>query len=91
MVAVDEETLSIRLKKMKDYGREKYKKVVMNVMLQGYTYWRRILKYLHVPGYNDIELEEFYNELSETDLSRYLSSKDIAKVLMKSVEEVITK
>ena len=91
LVAVDEDTLSILLKKMKDYGREKYKKVVMNVMLQGYTYWRRILKYLHVPGYNDIELEEFYNELSETDLSGYLSSKDIAKVLMKSVEEVITK
>ena len=63
----------------------------MSAMLQGYTYWRRILKYLHVPGYNDMELEEFYNELSETDLAGYLSSRDIAKVLQKSVEAVITK
>jgi len=76
---------------LKDYGSGRYKNVVISILLQSYTHWRRILKYLYVAGYKDIELEEFYNNISDSELTGYLSSKDIATVLRKSVEEVIRK
>ena len=89
VVAIDEETLSILFEKVKDLRLRRNKNTLL---LHGYTYWRRILEELEVPNtHNGMELEEFYNQINGSDLTGYLSSKDISYILKKCVDELVHK
>ena len=45
-MCVDEDTVSVLVEKLKAMDKGRVKR-----LLSGYTWWRRILKYLEVPGY----------------------------------------
>ena len=56
IVGVDEDTVAILMKRLRRVDREKVKSVV------GFTYWKRVLKYLDVDNYKSVDLEEYYYE-----------------------------
>jgi len=100
IVGVDEDTIAILVKKLK--GVDGYKSSV----IVGYTYWKRVLKYLDVKGYKGIDLEKYCNEWSNAaqptvkknytnmdgkDFPSYNSALDIASVVMESVKFVAQK
>jgi len=77
ILGVDEDTVAILAKKL---GKNEVEK--SNVI--GFTYWKRVLKYLDVEDYKNIELEDYCGD----GIPCYKSALDIAKILMKSVEDV---
>jgi len=77
ILGVDQETLAILAEKI---GFANLKK--LNVV--GFTYWKRVLEYLNVEDFDKVDLEDFCVE----GLGSYSSALDIAKMLMKSVDEV---
>ena len=85
LVGVDEDTISILVKKLKSVDREKFN------LVKGFTYWKRVLKYLDIDGYKNIDLEEYYTILVGHNLPGFNTATDIAAVLMKSVMEVTNK
>ena len=86
LVGIDEDSISILVKKLKDLNRDKFK-----LLVKGFTHWKRVLKYLNVPGYRNMDLEEFYSEMVKKDLQGFISATDIARVLLTSVKKVISK
>jgi hypothetical protein len=82
ILGVDEESVSILVKKLKEVNKKKVKELVV-----GFTYWKRVLKYLNVSGYRDLDLEEYFTQTLQKDLS----SLTIPEVLLTSVMDVATK
>ena len=76
ILGVDEDTVATLAKKL---GKTELKKM----KVKGYTYWNRVLKYLDVENYKNVDLEDYCD-----DLPSYKSALDIAKILMKSVDDV---
>jgi len=77
ILSVDEDTVAILTKKLGMDEVEKLKVV-------GFTYWKRVLKYLDVEDYKNVDLEDYCGD----ELPSYKSALDIAKILMKSVDAV---
>ena len=80
IIGVDEDTLAILKDKIRIIGEE-----MPNIV--GYTHWKRVLKYLDVNNYKEVDLEEYCSG----DLASYNSALDIARLLMKSVNEISSK
>ena len=57
----------------------------------GFTYWKRVLKYLDVNDYKSVDLEEYYGKLNQEELSSVTTAVKVAKVLRNSVKEVTCK
>ena len=86
IVGVDEDTVAILKKRLRRVDREKVKSVV------GFTYWRRVLKYLDVDNYKSVDLEEYYYEnLNQVELPSFTTAVQVAKVLRNSVKDVTCK
>merc|ERR1719318_535816 len=85
IVGVDEETVAILTEKLKYVDGKKFK------IISGFTYWKRVLKYLDVEGYKSIDLEEYYASLVGKDLPSLNSALDIASVVLESVKDVTSK
>ena len=85
VVGVDEDTVAILVKKLKYFCGDQWKTI------SGFTYWKRVLKYLDVDEYKNIDLEEYYTTLVGEDLPSFNTALDIATVVMKSVKEVTSK
>merc|ERR1719427_1248356 len=83
ILGVDEDSVSILVKKLKGVNKEKVKELV-----SGFTYWKRVLKYFDVDGYRTLDLEEYYSRIVAEDLPSFTTVSDIAVVLLKSVIEV---
>ena len=83
ILGVDEETVSILLKKLRNVV-----KCDISDVVKGFTHWRRVLKHIDVAGYNNLDLEEFYTHLVGKDLPSFNTALDISSVLLKSVQEV---
>ena len=47
----------------------------------GFTYWKRVLKYLDVNDYKSVDLEEYYGKLNQEELSSVTTAVKVAKVL----------
>ena len=84
VVGVDEETVAILARKLKCVNREKF-------IISGFTYWKRILKYLDIEECKSIDLEEYYASLIGKDLPSFNSASDIAAVVLESVKDVTSK
>jgi len=78
LVGIDEDTVAILMKKLEKM------RMVENIV--GFSYWKRVLRYSEVKD-NAIDLEDYLSK----DLCDYKTVLDIAKLLMKSVEEVLIK
>eukprot|EP00092_Neocalanus_flemingeri_P006012 GFUD01006478.1.p1 GENE.GFUD01006478.1~~GFUD01006478.1.p1 ORF type:complete len:613 (-),score=116.47 GFUD01006478.1:6-1694(-) len=81
ILGVDEDSVAILVKKLKEVNRDKFKELVV-----GFTYWKRVLKYNDVAGYGSLDLEEYFAQTFQEDLSSF----SISGVLLKSVLEVST-
>jgi len=86
LLGVDEDTVSIIVKKLKEVNKEKFRQLV-----KGFTYWKRLLKYLKVGGYRNIDLEEYYTQMVQRELPSFNRASDIAEVLLKAAMEVTSK
>ena len=84
ILGVDEDTVAILMKKLNIVDREK-------VTVVGFTYWKRVLKYLDVNDYKSVDLEEYYGKLNQEELSSVTTAVKVAKVLRNSVKEVTCK
>ena len=62
ILGVDEDTVAILMKKLNIVDREK-------VTVVGFTYWKRVLKYLDVNDYKSVDPEEYYGKLNQEELS----------------------
>jgi len=85
LLGVDEDTISILAQKLKNLDREKFSKIT------GFTYWKRVLKYLDMEDYKSIELEEYYAKIFGEDLPCFNTASDIASVVLRAVKEVTGK
>jgi len=83
ILGVDEDSISILVEKLRDANKDRFRQLIT-----GFTYWKRVLKYLDVDGYRTIDLEEFHSKMVQEDLPGFTTASDIASVLLKSVEEV---
>ena len=83
LVCADEDTVGILIEKLKARNKTKYCRLVA-----GYSWWRRVLKYLDIPGYCNIEREDFHRAHSPTAATQRLhSAKVVAGMLSSSVDK----
>ena len=57
----------------------------------GFTYWKRVLKYLDIDGYKTTDLEECYSLQFGKDLASFTTAAGIASILLKCVDDVTSK
>ena len=76
ILGIDEDSVAILVKKLKEVNKDRFKELVV-----GFTYWKRVLKYLDVAWYKTTDLEEYFSQTFQEDLSRYT----IPEILLKAV------
>ena len=55
----------------------------------GFTYWKRVLKYLDIDGYKTTDLVECYSLKFGKDLASFTTAAGIASILLKCVDELM--
>jgi len=86
ILGVDEDTVSILVKKLKVVDEVRFSRNI-----RGFTYWKRVLKYLDVNVSKTIDLEEYYSLQVGKDLPSFTTAEGIASILLKCVDDVTSK
>ena len=71
------------MQKLKSQDRARFLKQV-----GGFTWWRRILKYLHIKDYKNLSLKEFYKSTFSPPSGPPLTCALVAERLKQAVKEV---
>jgi len=83
LVGLDEDSVGVLMQKLKEANRARFLKQV-----EGYTWWRRILKYSSYQDYKDLSLEEFYKSTFSSPHGTLLTCSLVAERLKQAVKEV---
>lgn len=83
LVGLDEDSVGVLMQKLKESNRARFL-----TQVEGYTWWRRILKYSSYPDYKDLSLEEFYKSTFSPPPTALLTCSLVAERLKQAVKEV---